>query len=173
MKTITVGLSVLAIHLFTHAMNVSASGPVGIYAAISKVEFEPSEAAAERIKIWGAFSFVEGGINVGLSASSPRGGYLYFSIPSGSSAAQREVIRKEWADFKAVAGKGQVVAFGDWSSTGGRVLTPAGGPDLRVLDESDVRSFPSPYLVNTGVVKVAASVNNARILEQLKALLKD
>jgi hypothetical protein len=173
MKTISLGLSFLAIHLFTHVMNVSASGPVGIYAAISKVEFEPSEAAAERVKIWGAFSLVEGGINVGLSASAPRRGYLYFSMPAGSSTAQREVIRKEWADFKSVAGRGQVVAFGDWASTGGRLLTTAGGPDLRVLDESDVLSFPSPYSVNTGVVKVAASVNNARIVEQLKAILKD
>ena len=34
---------------------VGASDPVGIYAVVKKVVFEPNETAPERIQIWGAF----------------------------------------------------------------------------------------------------------------------
>src|SRR5262245_34596149 len=99
-------------------LRLDASGPVGIYAAIEKVIFEPNEQTAERIQIWGAFSFIDGGINAGRGASPPQRGYLYLSVPQGSSPTEREAIKKEWADLKAVAGTDQVVAFGDWGRVG-------------------------------------------------------
>jgi hypothetical protein len=41
--------------------DLTASGPVGIYGVIERVVFEPDESAAQRIQVWGAFAFVEGG----------------------------------------------------------------------------------------------------------------
>src|SRR2546427_12470263 len=52
---------VVGVLLFV-AADLIASGPVGIYAIIEKVIFEPSEQAPERIQIWGAFAVVEGGL---------------------------------------------------------------------------------------------------------------
>jgi len=40
-----------------------ASGPVGFYAVIEKVVFEPDEKAPERMQLWGAFAVVDGGAN--------------------------------------------------------------------------------------------------------------
>src|ERR1044072_3600220 len=37
-----------------------ASDPVGIYALVDKVVFEPNETSPERIQIWGAFAIAEG-----------------------------------------------------------------------------------------------------------------
>jgi hypothetical protein len=172
--------------LMSMAANLTASGPLAIYATVEKVIFEPNEQAAERIQIWGAFSFVDGGIRNGRSASPPQHGYLYLSVPPRNTPSERDAIKKEWADLKAVAGTDEVVAFGDWGTVGGRVLVQNHGParppqrgesgpypvELRVLTESPVRAEPVPYSINTGVVKVSRSVNNSELIEQLKALVK-
>jgi hypothetical protein len=129
---------------------------------------------------------VEGGIRNGLSASPPKRGYLYLSVPDRTTPADRDAIKKEWADLKAVAGTGEVVAFGDWATVGNKVLvgnhgparppargeSPAYGVELRVLTESPVRAAPVPYSINIGVVKVARSVNNSGIVEELKTAVK-
>jgi hypothetical protein len=67
---------------------------------------EPNEQTPERIKIWGAFSLAAGR---GDSYQAPECGYLYFQIVSG----QEKQCRAEWADFKRLAGTGQVIAFGN------------------------------------------------------------
>jgi hypothetical protein len=85
---------------------VKASDPVGIYARVDRVWLEPNEATAERIKIWGAFSLAAGR---GDSYAVPECGYLYFQIVPG----QEKQCRAEWADFKRVAGTGQIIAFGN------------------------------------------------------------
>jgi hypothetical protein len=51
--------------------------------------------------------------------SAARRGYLYFRLDPSATAAQRETVRTEWADLNAVAGKGQVVGFGNWGYIGG------------------------------------------------------
>ena len=83
-----------------------ASDPVGIYARVDRVSMEPNEETPGRIKIWGAFSMAAGR---GDSYQAPECGYLYFQIASG----QEKQCRAEWADFKRVAGTGQVIAFGN------------------------------------------------------------
>jgi len=165
---------------------LTASGHLAIYAVIEKVIFEPNEQIAERIQLWGAFSFVYGGLRNGRSSSPPERGYLYLSVPPKSTPADRDAIKKEWADLKAVASTGEVVALGDWGTVGNRVLVqnhgverpPARGEsspylvELRVLRESPVRAAPVPYSINTGIVKVARSGSNSALLEELQALVK-
>ena len=88
---------------------LSASGPVGIYGIVEKVVFEPNEQSPERIQVWGAFAYVDGGANSGLAVSSVKRGYLYFRLPASNVASARDVeaVKTEWADLKAVAGTGQ------------------------------------------------------------------
>jgi hypothetical protein len=83
-----------------------ASDPTGGYLLVDKVVFEPSDAAPERVRIFGAFVLCkEAG---GKSYTPPTHGYLYYSLVPG----KEDACRKEWADFKRVAGTGQVVGFG-------------------------------------------------------------
>src|SRR5947199_9906383 len=58
-----------------------ASDPVGIYAVVEKVVFEPSESAPERIQIWGAFALTDGRSGDGYLRAQR--GYLYFTLPDG------------------------------------------------------------------------------------------
>src|SRR5438132_8781259 len=97
------------------AADLIASGPVGLYGIIEKVIFEPSEQAAERIQIWGAFAVVDGGLTRPGATSKPLRGYLYFKLPDGSA---RPAAKTEWADLKAVAGTGQAIGFGNWGFVG-------------------------------------------------------
>ena len=83
-----------------------ASDPNGIYAFVDRVVFEPSEAAPERIQVWGGFA---------LAKTENRDDYrdaecgcLYFKLRPGDEA----VCKKEWADLKTIAGTRQLVAFG-------------------------------------------------------------
>jgi len=82
-----------------------ASDPVGVYAVVDKVVLEPSEANPERIQVWGAFAIAEG---YGYTYKKAERGYLYYKLNPDKSVA----CRNEWADLKAVAGTGQIVAFG-------------------------------------------------------------
>src|ERR1041384_8220245 len=51
----------LLLVLFTiGAGEALASDPIGIYALVDKVVFEPSAANPERIQVWGAFAIAEG-----------------------------------------------------------------------------------------------------------------
>jgi hypothetical protein len=102
------GLSFLAalVALFgLGAQPALASDPIGIYALVDKVVFEPSEANAERIQVWGAFAIAEG---YGYTYKDAERGYLYFKLNPDKPTA----CHNEWADLKSVAGTGQIVAFG-------------------------------------------------------------
>jgi hypothetical protein len=162
------------------AINVSASGPAGVFAVVEKVVFEPNEQAPERLQLWGAFAFVAGGIQ-GTFTAPPQRGYLYFSIPASATPQQRETIRKEWADLKSVAGTPQGVAFGDWFYVGDfsnannrEIYAPNGTGITGVIVHTNAASRPAPvaYTLNTGVVKLAATGTHAAAVEQLRALLK-
>src|SRR5262249_43157578 len=92
-----------------------ASEPVGVFAMIEKVVFEPTEKSPERVQVWGAFQFVQ--LNQSGSPgriSMPKYGYLYFKLPDTNPQA----AKIEWTDLKAVAGTGQAVGFGNfWLSS--------------------------------------------------------
>lgn len=154
----------LALCLFL-VCQLSASGRTSVFAVIEKVVFEPNEANADRIQLWGAFAFVDGGGAVmslaesvkarqaagsGATAmtSSPLRGYMYFSLPSTASVEQIKVVRTEWSDLKKLTGTGEAVAFGQWMYMG--VFTQ-GGPTSGVyasvqVDERSYRGIPVAVL---------------------------
>ncbi|PYS17296.1 MAG: hypothetical protein DMG17_10110, partial [Acidobacteria bacterium] len=178
---------VVGVLLFV-AADLIASGPVGIYAIIEKVIFEPSEQAPERIQIWGAFAVVDGGLTQPGATSKPLRGYLYFKLPDGSAQA---AAKTEWTDLKTVAGTGQAIGFGNWGYVG-RVqdfgsrpnsssgipyfleLYPGGGrqTDVRVRRDYDASASPAVYSTNAGIVKLADQGSHAEIVKQLREALK-
>jgi hypothetical protein len=81
------------------------SDPVGIYALVDKVVFEPNDGTPERIQVWGVFALADGR---GYTYAPAQRGFMYFKL----KPAEEQVCRKEWKDLKSIAGTGQVVAFG-------------------------------------------------------------
>ena len=84
-----------------------ASDPYGIYAFVDRVVFEPSEAAPERIQVWGGFALAKKGAGNYQYQDAERG-YMYFKLRPGDEA----VCKTEWADLKSIAGKHQIVTIG-------------------------------------------------------------
>jgi hypothetical protein len=162
-----------------------ASGPIGIYGIVEKVVFEPSEQAPERLQVWGAFAYTDGVGDTGMATSPVRRGYLYFTVP----AAQIDLVKKEWADLKAVAGTGQAIAFGSWLYIGGfggldPAVDTAGPPyviqrassgnlvtDMRVRPATETPAKPSIYQTNAGIVRLSAEGNHSYIVKELRAAL--
>jgi hypothetical protein len=131
------------------------SDPIGIYARVDKVVFEPNEAAPERIQIWGAFALrsKEGG-----STYQPaHRGYLYCSLKPG----KEDICRKEWADLKAIAGSDQIIGFG------GSYL-----PSCRVREAEDKPADPDVYPVGYGLVKMSYR-NDYPPIRDLRSLQKE
>jgi hypothetical protein len=163
MKTTRMAVMLLigAVVIFS-AATLSASDPVGTYAIVEKVVFEPNETSPQRVQIWGVFSQADT-TRGGDFYSKPQRGYLYYTVVPGKEA----IARKEWADFKSVAGTGQGIAFGARYSMLGKVRK-----------ETDAPASPDPYSVNgNGATKVNPSTgyqpNMEDVVAQLKAALKD
>lgn len=132
-----------------------ASDPVGIYAIVEKVVFEPNENAPMRVQVWGAFSQADSRNNndeYGPAAA----GYLYFTCPAG----KEQVCRNEWSDLKGMAGQGTGVAFG------GRFE-----PVSRVRKANEPPASPDPYPIRMGVVKMSGRGQQPAIVAKLKAAL--
>ena len=115
-----------------------ASDPTGIYGFVDRVVFEPSDAAPERIQVWGGFALAKRE-NRNDYHDAERG-YLYFKLRPGEEA----VCKKEWADLKSIAGTRQIVAFGSRSEQ------PA--PKLRKADAKAVEPDVHPKCV--GITKI-------------------
>src|SRR6188508_3797984 len=99
--------SLCAVALVAGAASAArASDPTGIYAFVDRVVFEPSEAAPERIQVWGGFALAK--TENRDDYNDAERGFMYFKLRPGDE----EVCKKEWADLKSVAGTGQIVAFG-------------------------------------------------------------
>jgi hypothetical protein len=173
-----------ALMLLAATMLLFASGTVGIYGIVSKVVFEPSDKAPERIQIWGAFTLVNGGTSSGGTTLTPKRGYLYFTLPGTENPSQRETALKEWADFKAIAGTGQAVAFGRFGYLGVfsenmNILMAAGTANSNgsraeypVRSESAAATMPAPYPLNMGLTKLSGTGDLAAIVKQLQQALK-
>lgn len=174
--------------LLAGAVHLGASGPLGIYGIVEKVVFEPNEQSPERIQVWGAFAYVDGGVGQSLTVSAAIRGYLYFRLEAGTDQSIK-LIRNEWADLKSVAGTGQAVGFGRWGYIGGfgglqpdrtsrnppYILERAPGnplTDLRVRPASEKAGMPALYQTDSGVVKLSESGSHAAIVKQLKAALR-
>jgi len=118
------------------AFVVWASDRTAVYALIDKVVFEPNAEHPERIQVWGVFAVAKAGA---MDYLPPQRGYLYFRL--GDDPA---TDRNEWADLQSVAGKKQVVAFGNrWMLPATSVRKPDAKP-----------GNPVPYTTETGIFKV-------------------
>jgi hypothetical protein len=175
MKTATrIFLTVLILILATSALQ--ASGLVGIYAVVSKVVFEPNDKAPERIQIWGAFTLVDGGTGSGGKTLTPQRGYMYFALPAEAEGANgRNTALKEWADFKAIAGTNQAVAFARIFYFGAFTddlisRLPRSGNPIRL--GSAKPASPTIYPLNMGLTKLSNTGDLATIVNQLHQALK-
>jgi len=86
--------------------SVHASDPIGVFAKIDKVVFEPNDSMPDRIQVWGSFCLADDKDRD--SYLPPQKGYLYYKMPDEKS----EAAGKEWKDLKAAAGSGEVIGFG-------------------------------------------------------------
>jgi hypothetical protein len=143
---VTVGA--LAAMMATAAIH--ASVPLGVYAVVEKVVFEPNEAQPERVQVWGAFALWDGKSGAGYRA--PERGFLYYSC------AKREIdlCRAEWADLKSMAGTNETVGFGSRSLAAGRVR------------RGNEQAAADVYPIQFGVVRLGSS--RGRVFEQLRAV---
>lgn len=113
---------------------------------------------------------------------------MYFRL-----SEPKDAVLKEWADFKAVAGTGQAVAFGRFGYIGAfsdeLISRPAGMPpyilmggDPQTFNRSSSRnpvrrelvppSAPDVYPVNMGLTKLPATGSFAGVVSQLQMVLK-
>lgn len=115
-------LGLLFVLLATAAFSARASDPVGIYAFVDKVIFEPNEQTPDRVQVWGGFALAKG---KGEEYEAAQRGYMYFKLRTG----EEDICRKEWADLKAVAGTGQIVAFGSRHDSKGTVRSTEAKPE--------------------------------------------
>src|ERR1700704_5829941 len=114
------GFTVAIASLLTAAAPLRASDPVGVYGVIDKVVFEPNEADATAVQIWGAFALAVPRSSNGEQTRPAGGfgntangevytpvqkGYLYATCPKGKET----LCRNEWSDLKSLAGKQEVV----------------------------------------------------------------
>jgi hypothetical protein len=118
------------------AASVRASDPVGVFAKIDKVVFEPNESAPERVQIFGSFCLADRKDRD--SYLPPQKGYLYCKVPGEKG----DVVRKEWNDLKSAAGTGDVIGFGSRHGT-----LP------KVRDAKEKPENPDVYSTGFGLVK--------------------
>jgi len=131
------------------------SDPIGVFARIDKVLFEPSDSAPERIQIWGAFALA-GKENGSVYRPAERG-YLYFSLKPG----KEEVCRKEWADLKSIAGTDQIIGFGSRYQP------------VRLRKASDKPSDPDVYPVGFGLARVSDRGSDYAPIRDLRSLPRE
>jgi len=137
------------------SVTLRASDFVGVYAVVEKVVLEPSEAAPERVQIWGAFALSDRAS--GSAYGAAQRGYLYYACPAGREA----VCRKEWSDLQSVAGKDTGVGLGARYKETGRVRKAGEAP-----------AAPDPYPIERGVVRLSAGHDSLAVIERIKALLR-
>ena len=184
----------VALAFMAATVGIRGSGPVGIFGIVEKVVFEPSDRAPERMRLFGAFAYVDGNEQTTIVASPAKRGYLYFKLPdialNNSTPREIEATKLEWADLKAVAGTGQAVGFGKWGYISGfNQLSPEETParpavilertgrggratDLRVRPLDEPPQGPATYQPDSGVVKLPETGNHAAVVKDLRAALK-
>jgi hypothetical protein len=150
----TIGGIVLGVCAVT-AVTLRASDMVGVYTVVEKVLLEPSDAAPERIQIWGAFALSDR--KSGSTYGPAQRGYLYYSCPAG----RETTCRREWEDLKTVAGKDTGVGFGGRYKETGRI---------RKADETP--ASPDVYPIEMGVVRLSAGHESLPVIDRIKAALR-
>lgn len=151
MKIIRQAAAVLAVMLSVGI--VQASGPIGVYALVDKVAFEPSDDKPERIRISGVFMVAEATPDNSTVYAAPQRGYVYLALPRGNE----ELARREWADLRSVAGTRKVVGLG--SSWGAKV---------HVWKADEVARAASDYPLGNGLATINSDNPRARALLEYK-----
>jgi len=149
--------AVLCSVLFLGIQGLRASGPLGVYAIVDKVVFEPNEASPQQVQIWGVFMHTIETTYTNPALSPAERGYLYYSLPGPRD--QADIARKEWHDLKTVAGTGQAVAFGSGFFA---------ADETRVRPAAEKPATPSLYHLNMGVVKLSDTGTQAALVKKLK-----
>ena len=153
--------------------NLLADGPVGVYARVQKVVFEPNEQAPTRIQVWGLFVWVDGGLEKPGPINLPQRGYMYFKLPVNS--AQAADTKKQWAEIKTLAGTEQIIAFGGWNYAGPfedlYIPVTGGQEDVRVRKQADAPAKPITYPIKPGLVKIANDAGHSDLVNLMKAFL--
>jgi hypothetical protein len=135
---------VLALAAVLMVGRAKGSGPIGGYLIVDKVILEPADAPTT-IQIWGSIILAKDGS--GRNYGNPQRGYLYYQAPKGGEA----LCRREWADMKKSAGKGQVLGFGsseEWKRMG----------RIRKADQKPVS--PDGYPLQNGLVNIDSDSNS-------------
>ena len=152
MKAVTV-FGVMALFGALSLAPAYASDFTGVYARIDKVVFEPSADAPERVQIWGVFSVSAPAVSAGYQPAAR--GYLYFKLDHNPASNQRwrDPARTlvEWKDLKALAGSGQIVAFGTRAS--------GANPPPRVRKADEKPADPDFYTMNSDMVRVSGATD--------------
>jgi hypothetical protein len=137
---------------------ILGSEQIGIYTIVERVVLEPNDQAPERIQLWGAFA-------TSRDVRNAKRGYMYFALPT----SQQATARKEWSDFKAIAGMGRAVGFGMQQFN--RAPSKAADDYFASLNHirpvSEKPQSPDVYPLNFGV----HPVTNPTILDALKLAL--
>src|SRR5262245_54198706 len=109
-------LPVLAVALIATTFPKPVSDPIGVFALIDRVVYEPDAKDPQRVHVWGVFSMSDPKAGPEAYTAAQRG-YLYYSINPALSKA----TVAEWSDFSSVAGKGDVIAYGGRYEKNGRI----------------------------------------------------
>ena len=147
-------VALLAAAPFNRVTPSPKSDPVGVYAIVDRVVFEPDAANPKAIQVWGVFAMSEG--KPGDNYRPAERGYLYYAINPKNERA----TLAEWTDLKDIAGRNEPVGFG---------AKYAGLGHLR--HAADVASNPETYPLGIGLVKVSGqgTAGVAEIVRQLRA----
>jgi hypothetical protein len=135
-RQFVLGLCSLGVIAFTPS---PISDPIGIYAVIDKVVLAPASNPTT-IEVWGQFMMTDH--KQGDHYSAPVKGYLFLAM----DASKERVIRAEWNDLQAVAGKGTIIGFSAKYARGG-------SPRIRCATEAPAN--PDQYTTNIGVVPLS------------------
>lgn len=190
MKSTRVILFAVAVACMTASLAASVR-EVQIYGIVERVVLEPNDRAPERIKVWGAFALLYTNQEPVLDFCcgdvpyTPHRGFLYFKLPpvTAKDRTAQEAAKKEWADLKAMAGTGQAITFGSWTSAflglpansrkdQGFVSLPPYKESLHVYPENERSPSPITYTMDTGIVKLQSQGKFAALIAQLQKSLQ-
>ena len=143
-----VGAGVLMLAGAVGGSVVHASDMIGVYGRVDKVVMEPNDQAPQRIQVWGVFAMASP--ENGNDYLPPARGYLYYTLPSSAQLAL-----KEWADLKAVAGTGQIVAFGTRFHSSPR--------RVRLRNAEERPESPDAYAMDIGLRKITGRTDYAPV----------
>lgn len=142
----------------------AVSDPVGVYAVVRKVKFEPGPGASDavRVRLCGAFALA----NVANgSYFGPMPGYTYYTCPTGQEA----VCRMQWAEMLTAASKNDCLAYGQrLDGTGGA------NNNGRIRSPTETVNSPDTYPIRAGTVTVSnPSLEASNLCAQARTAVVD